>query len=71
MSKARIGFIGLGLMGGAMVGRLQDLGYALTVLGNKDRSQLGYCHHPRGAGGQHREGCGRGQRYRHVVHGNI
>ena len=40
MSKARIGFIGLGLMGGAMVGRLQDLGYALTVLGNKDRSQL-------------------------------
>ena len=40
MSKARIGFIGLGLMGGAMVGRLQDLGYALTVVGNKDRSQL-------------------------------
>ena len=40
MSKAKIGFIGLGLMGGAMVGRLQDLGYALTVLGNKDRSQL-------------------------------
>jgi len=40
MGKARIGFIGLGLMGGAMVGRLQDLGYALTVLGNKDRRQL-------------------------------
>ena len=40
MSKAKIGFIGLGLMGGAMVGRLQDLGYALTVLGNSDRSQL-------------------------------
>lgn len=40
MIKAKIGFIGLGLMGGAMVGRLQDLGYALTVLGNKDRRQL-------------------------------
>ena len=40
MSKARIGFIGLGLMGGAMVGRLQDLGYGLTVLGNTDRRQL-------------------------------
>ena len=40
MSKAKIGFIGLGLMGGAMVGRLQDIGYALTVLGNNDRSQL-------------------------------
>ena len=58
MSKARIGFIGLGLMGGAMVGRLQDLGYALTVLGNTDRSQLGHRHRPRGARGQHREGRG-------------
>ena len=33
-----IGFIGLGLMGAAMVGRLQDKGYALNVLGNRDRT---------------------------------
>ncbi|QHQ35534.1 NAD(P)-dependent oxidoreductase [Algicella marina] len=35
-----IGFIGLGLMGGAMVARLQDKGYDLTVLGNRDRTEL-------------------------------
>ena len=40
MSKPTIGFIGLGLMGGAMAGRLQDLGYHLTVLGNRDRTYL-------------------------------
>lgn len=40
MSKPRIGFIGLGLMGGAMVNRLQDCGYSLTVLGNRDRTYL-------------------------------
>ena len=40
MSKPKIGFIGLGLMGGAMVQRLQDQGYALTVLGNRDRTHL-------------------------------
>ena len=40
MSKPHIGFIGLGIMGGAMVSRLQDLGYILTVLGNRDRSNL-------------------------------
>ncbi len=40
MTKPTIGFIGLGLMGGAMVGRLQDQGYALTVLGNRDRTHL-------------------------------
>ncbi len=40
MSKPAIGFIGLGLMGGAMVGRLQDQGYDLTVLGNRDRTYL-------------------------------
>jgi 2-hydroxy-3-oxopropionate reductase len=40
MSKPTIGFIGLGLMGGAMVGRLQDQGYNLTVLGNTDRTHL-------------------------------
>ncbi|MEY1556383.1 NAD(P)-dependent oxidoreductase [Yoonia sp. R2331] len=36
----KIGFIGLGLMGGAMVSRLQDKGYALTVLGNRDRTEI-------------------------------
>ncbi len=40
MTKPAIGFIGLGLMGGAMVGRLQDQGYPLTVLGNRDRTYL-------------------------------
>ncbi|MEL7115656.1 MAG: NAD(P)-dependent oxidoreductase [Pseudomonadota bacterium] len=38
MTKPSIGFIGLGLMGAAMVGRLQDKGYALTVLGNRNRA---------------------------------
>ncbi len=37
---SNIGFIGLGLMGGAMVGRLQDKGHTLTVLGNRDRTEL-------------------------------
>ena len=40
MRKPNIGFIGLGIMGGAMVSRLQDLRYTLTVLGNRDRSNL-------------------------------
>ena len=40
MIKPAIGFIGLGLMGGAMVSRLQDLGYELTILGNQDRTYL-------------------------------
>lgn len=40
MSDAKIGFIGLGLMGGAMVARLQDKGHTLTVLGNRDRTEL-------------------------------
>lgn len=35
---AKIGFIGLGLMGRAMVARLQDKGHDLIVLGNRDRS---------------------------------
>ncbi|TFL18149.1 NAD(P)-dependent oxidoreductase [Jannaschia formosa] len=38
MTKPAIGFIGLGLMGSAMVQNLLDKGYALTVLGNRDRS---------------------------------
>ena len=36
----KIGFIGLGLMGGAMVSRLQDKGYSVSVLGNRDRTQV-------------------------------
>ena len=40
MSQPHIGFIGLGLMGGAMVGRLQDKGYDVTVLGNRDRTEI-------------------------------
>lgn len=40
MTKPAIGFIGLGLMGGAMVERLQDRGYSLTVLGNRDRTHI-------------------------------
>ncbi len=35
-----IGFVGLGLMGGAMVSRLQDKGYNLFVLGNRDRREI-------------------------------
>ena len=37
---AKIGFIGLGLMGSAMVQRLLDREHALTVLGNRDRAGL-------------------------------
>jgi len=40
MDKPVIGFIGLGLMGGAMVSRLQDRGYRVGVLGNRDRTRL-------------------------------
>lgn len=40
MAKQKIGFIGLGLMGGAMVANLQDKGYAVAVLGNRDRTEL-------------------------------
>ena len=40
MSKPTIGFIGLGLMGSAMVGRLQDQGYALTVVANRTRTHV-------------------------------
>ena len=40
MSKPTIGFIGLGLMGGAMVGRLQDQGYDLTVIANRTRTYV-------------------------------
>ncbi len=37
MDEPRIGFIGLGLMGSAMVERLQDRGYQLVVLGHRNR----------------------------------
>ncbi len=37
MDEPRIGFIGLGLMGSAMVERLQERGYQLVVLGHRNR----------------------------------
>ncbi len=40
MSKPEIGFIGLGLMGAAMVGRLQDLGYPVTITANRSRPRI-------------------------------
>lgn len=40
MKKPKIGFVGLGLMGSAMVTRLLDCGYKLTVLGNKSRAPI-------------------------------
>ncbi|PWJ19221.1 NAD(P)-dependent oxidoreductase [Jannaschia seohaensis] len=40
MSKPAIGFIGLGLMGSAMVQNLLDKGYTLTVLGHRDRTGI-------------------------------
>ncbi|NRB02525.1 MAG: NAD(P)-dependent oxidoreductase [Rhodobacteraceae bacterium] len=40
MSKPAIGFIGLGLMGAAMVGRLQDLGYHVTITANRSRPNI-------------------------------
>lgn len=40
MSKPKIGFIGLGLMGSAMVERLQALGYPLTVIANRSRTRV-------------------------------
>jgi len=40
MKKPTIGFIGLGLMGSAIAGRLQDLGYPLIVLGHRNRTGI-------------------------------
>ncbi|MBK5933688.1 2-hydroxy-3-oxopropionate reductase [Rhodovulum imhoffii] len=40
MTKPTIGFIGLGLMGRAMVECLQRAGYDVTVLGNRDRTGI-------------------------------
>ena len=40
MTQQKIGFIGLGLMGAAMVERLQSKGYSVVVLGNKTRARI-------------------------------
>lgn len=40
MKKPTVGFIGLGLMGSAMVERLQSLGYTLVVKGNRSRTMM-------------------------------
>ncbi|MFT6105314.1 MAG: 2-hydroxy-3-oxopropionate reductase [Paracoccaceae bacterium] len=40
MTRPTIGFIGLGLMGAAIVGRLQDQGYALTITANRTRPAI-------------------------------
>lgn len=40
MTQPTIGFIGLGLMGAAMVGRLQDKGYSVTVTANRARPNV-------------------------------
>ena len=40
MKDKTIGFIGLGLMGAAMVSRLQDRGYKLAVLANRSREAV-------------------------------
>lgn len=40
MAKPAIGFIGLGLMGSAMVERLQSRGYPVTVLANRSRANV-------------------------------
>ncbi|WP_279388077.1 NAD(P)-dependent oxidoreductase [Cocleimonas flava] len=40
MTKPKIGFIGLGLMGSAMVERFQEKGYALVVMANHSRTNV-------------------------------
>lgn len=40
MTKPAIGFLGLGLMGGAMCQRLLDCGYSLTIMANRSRTQV-------------------------------
>jgi len=39
-NRPAIGFIGLGLMGSAMVERLQSLGYPLTVIAHRNRANI-------------------------------
>jgi 3-hydroxyisobutyrate dehydrogenase-like beta-hydroxyacid dehydrogenase len=38
--RPSIGFVGLGLMGSAMVKRLQSLGYTMTVMANRNRANV-------------------------------
>ncbi len=40
MQNENLGFIGLGLMGSAMVSKLQDLDYQVTVCANKSRPNI-------------------------------
>ena len=40
MPKPKIGFAGLGMMGSAMVERLQSLEYSLLVLANTSRENV-------------------------------
>lgn len=40
MTKPKIGFIGIGLMGAAMCNRLLDLGYTVTVVANRSRERV-------------------------------
>lgn len=40
MTTAKIGFIGIGLMGSAMCNRLLDQGYSLTVMANRSRERI-------------------------------
>ncbi len=40
MDRPAIGFIGLGLMGSAMVERLQSLGYGVTITANRSRPNI-------------------------------
>ena len=40
MTKPNIGFIGLGLMGSAMVNRMMDLGYPMNVIANVSRTNV-------------------------------
>jgi len=40
MTKPNIGFIGLGLMGSAMVNRMMDLGYPMNVIANISRTNV-------------------------------
>ena len=43
MDKPGIGFIGIGLMGSAMVLRLLDRGYAVTLCANRSRPRVDSC----------------------------
>ncbi len=61
MNKPRIGFSGLGLMGRAMVERLQDQGYAVTVLGHRDRTGIECGFGARRKRGRQWQGAGRGK----------